>query len=162
VNLCIDVLRALPCPTVLVPGNNESLEQLHAACLGWQGVHVVHGSGVTLQGIPFFGLGGGVPVTPFGAWSYDFTEAEAAEHLRDFPFGGVLVSHSPPLGILDRASNGKHLGSATVRQLVTTHEPALVVCGHIHACWARRETVGHTLVVNAGPAGVLVELPSDK
>ena len=79
VGVCIDILRDLPCPAVVVPGNNESLEELRAACSGWAGVHVLHGSGVEIDGVHFFGLGGGVPMTPFGSWSWDFSEVQAAE-----------------------------------------------------------------------------------
>ena len=42
---------------------------------------MLHGSAVAIAGVTFFGLGGGVPVTPFGAWSYDFTEEQAANLL---------------------------------------------------------------------------------
>lgn len=158
VGVCIDVLRGLPCPAVVVPGNNESLAELRDACRGWPGVHVLHGTGVTINGVNFFGLGGGVPVTPFGSWSYDFSEDQAAELLKDFPAGGVLVSHSPPKGCLDVDGSGESRGSTTVRELIRTKRPALVVCGHIHACAGRTEILDGTLVVNAGPDGVSVEV----
>jgi Icc-related predicted phosphoesterase len=159
VAICIDVLKDMPCPTVVVPGNNESLDELRAACRGWDKVHVLHGTGVVINGLNFFGLGGGVPVTPFGSWSYDFSEDEAAELLKDFPPGGVLVSHSPPKGCLDVDGNGTSRGSTTVRDVILAKRPALVVCGHIHASWGRTEEFGDTMVVNAGPKGVIVELP---
>jgi Icc-related predicted phosphoesterase len=158
VGVCIDVLRALPCPTVVVPGNNESLDELRDACRGWAGVHVLHGSGVTINGVEFFGLGGGVPVTPFGSWSYDFREDEAAELLREFLPGGVLVSHSPPKGCLDVDGGGDSRGSTAVRDLIVAKKPTLVVCGHIHACAGRTELFHGTTVVNAGPHGVLLEI----
>jgi uncharacterized protein len=161
VGVCIDVLRDLPCPAVVVPGNNESLDELRSACVGWAGVHVLHGDGVEIHGVQFFGLGGGVPVTPFGSWSWDFTEEQAAELLRDFPAGGVLVSHSPPKGCLDVDSNGTSRGSKTVRELILAKHPALVVCGHIHACGGRTETFHGTTVTNAGPSGVVIEIPSE-
>src|SRR6476619_1571576 len=101
VSVCIDVLRGMPCPTVVVPGNNESLDELRDACRGWERVHVLHGTGVAIDGVNFYGLGGGVPVTPFGAWSYDFSEDQATELLKACPAGAVLVSHSPPKGCLD-------------------------------------------------------------
>src|SRR5437762_13748930 len=84
VSVCIDVLRDMPCPTVVVPGNNESLDELRVACEGWNGVHVLHGNSVSIRGVNFFGLGGGVPITPFGSWSYDFSEEQAEELLKDF------------------------------------------------------------------------------
>lgn len=159
---CIDVLRDLPCPAVVVAGNNESLDELRAACAGWAGVHVLHGSGVEIAGVPFFGLGGGVPVTPFGSWSWDFSEADAAELLANLPSGGVLVSHSPPKGCLDVDSNGTSRGSETVRDAIVAKRPALVVCGHIHACGGRTELYHGSVVVNAGPGGVVLELSAGR
>jgi len=160
VGACIDVLNDLSCPAVVVPGNNESLAELQAACRGWDKVHVLHGNGVTIQGVKFFGLGGGVPVTPFGSWSYDFTEDQAEELLKDFPPGGVLVSHSPPKGCLDVDGNGASRGSTMVRDLILSKQPELVVCGHIHACGGRTERLHRTTVVNAGPRGLVFEIPS--
>src|SRR5262245_21954286 len=77
INMCINVLRSAQCPAVLVPGNNESLEELTVACKSWRQAHVLHGSKTEIDGVTFFGLGAGVPVTPFGAWSFDLTEDEA-------------------------------------------------------------------------------------
>jgi Icc-related predicted phosphoesterase len=162
VGVCIDVLRDLPCPTVVVPGNNESLEELRDACRGWVGVHVLHGTGVKIDGVNYFGLGGGVPVTPFGAWSYDFSEEQAAELLKGFPPGGVLVSHSPPKGCLDVDASGESRGSTAVRDLVIAKKPALVVCGHIHACAEWTKTFHETTVVNAGPNGMVVEVAGER
>src|SRR5262249_51349367 len=133
VRACLDVLRAVGRPAVLVAGNNESTEELAEACREWPHAHVLHGSGVCIGGVEFFRLGGGIPVTPFGPWSYDFTEEEAAELLTDCPPGCVLVSHSPPKGAVDVSSGGRSLGSVAVREAILRLRPVLVVCGHIHA-----------------------------
>ena len=154
VRLCTEVLRAADRPAILVAGNNESTDELAAACRDWPRAHVLHGSAVTLLGVTFFGLGGGVPVTPFGSWSYDFTEEEAARLLADCPPGCVLVSHSPPKGAVDRSSRGQSLGSVAVRDAILRVRPRLVVCGHIHGSGGQVGAVGETPVVNAGPAGV--------
>ncbi len=154
----VAVLRAMACPTVLVPGNGETFDELRDACSAWAEAHVLHGTGAHIAGQAFFGLGGGVPVTPFGSWSFDFTEDEAEELLADCPSGAVLVSHSPPHGAVDRDSRGESLGSVAVRQTIDATEPRLVVCGHIHACAGQREALGATTVVNAGPEGLLFEL----
>lgn len=150
----IGVLRAIQCPTVLVPGNAESFEELRDACQGWPHAHVLHGSACEFDGIPFFGVGGGIPVTPFGAWSYDFDEDQARAMLAECPAGGVLVVHSPPRGLLDQDSSGRSLGSLAIREAVDRLAPRLVVCGHIHASSGQVATHGPTTVVNAGPAGV--------
>lgn len=153
VGVCIDVLRAIDRPAVLVAGNNESTEELTEACRAWPQAHVLHGSGVMLAGVPFFGVGGGIPVTPFGPWSYDFTEEEAVELLAGCPEGCVLVSHSPPKGAVDVSSGGRSLGSVAVRDAVLSRRPRLVVCGHIHASAGQQALLGNSPVVNAGPDG---------
>jgi Icc-related predicted phosphoesterase len=156
---CIDVLRAIERPAILVAGNNESTEELVAACDRWPQARVLHGTSATAGGVEFFGIGGGVPVTPFGSWSYDFTEEQAARLLAACPGGGcVLVSHSPPKGCVDVASNGRSLGSTAVRDAVMRCRPALVVCGHIHGSAGKHAMLGDTLVVNAGPAEVVWDL----
>ncbi len=155
---CIEILQAIDRPTVVVAGNNESTPELQQACANWPAAVVLHGIGTGIDRVPFFGLGGGIPVTPFGSWSYDFTEEEATSLLQDCPSGGVLVSHSPPQGVLDQSSRGTSLGSRAVRQTILDRQPRLVVCGHIHASGGQQEMLGETLVVNAGPAGLVVTL----
>ena len=73
----IEILREVDKPVVLVPGNGESDVELREACAGWPSAHVLHGGVATFAGVPFYGIGGGIPVTPFGEWSFDFTDDEA-------------------------------------------------------------------------------------
>lgn len=158
VRVCIDVLRSTGKPAMLVAGNNESTEELAEACRDWPQAHVLHGSAVTFGGVTFFGIGGGIPVTPFGAWSYDFTEEQAVGLLAGCPRGCVLISHSPPKGAVDVDSRGRSLGSAAVRDAVLRLQPCLVVCGHIHASAGQHALLGCSPVVNAGLAGFEWEL----
>lgn len=154
ISVCVDILKTIEKPAVLVAGNNETTEELRAACKGWASAHILHGTSVTIEGTTFFGLPGAVPVTPFGAWSFDFTEEQAAKLLASCPPGCVLVTHSPPHGSLDRSSQGFSLGSTAVRDAVLRLVPRLVVCGHIHACGGRMVQLGRVPIVNAGPNGI--------
>jgi len=151
----IDALSAIETPTVLVPGNAETEEELRSACADWPSAHVLHGDGWTFEGVPFYGIGGGIPVTPFGAWSYDFSEEEAEQLLADCPARAVLVSHSPPKGVVDRDSKGQSLGSTAIRAVVEDRVPRLTVCGHIHGSGGQEGTLAATPVVNAGPEGLI-------
>ncbi|MBI4771883.1 MAG: metallophosphoesterase family protein [Chloroflexi bacterium] len=159
ISACIRILREVTRPTVLVAGNNETTDELREACRGWPSAHVLHGASVTLAGLTFYGIGGGIPVTPFGAWSYDFSEDQAGELLANCPAGCILVSHSPPHGVVDLTPQGKHLGSAAIRDAVMRVQPRLVVCGHIHACGGQKGTLGRTPVINAGPQGMEWHVP---
>jgi Icc-related predicted phosphoesterase len=147
----IEALSAITKPAVLVPGNAESDTELWQACASWSTAHVLHGQALQIAGARFFGLGGGVPPTPF-PWSFDLSEDEAAAKLASCPEGAILVVHSPPKGHVDDAG-GRHLGSESILAAIERKRPALVVCGHIHQCWGREATIGTTPVVNVGPEG---------
>jgi Icc-related predicted phosphoesterase len=143
-------------PVLLVPGNNESASALSRAAAALPDATVLHGDGVTIDGVEFFGLGGGVPPTPF-PWSWDLSEADAAAKLADCPEGAVLIVHSPPRGYVDEAF-GRHLGSRAVRAAIEAKRPPLALCGHIHQCWGQEGTIGDTRVVNLGPRGHFFQL----
>ena len=96
----IAALAAIETPTVLVPGNNETEDALREAATGWSAATVLHGDGTTIDGVEFYGLGAGIPVTPWD-WSFDLDDAAAAAMLAPCPEGAILVLHSPPQGHCD-------------------------------------------------------------
>jgi Icc-related predicted phosphoesterase len=157
-DISIEALQLINKPTILVPGNSESFEELKAACKDWKEAIVFHGAVYQLNNYEFYGVGGGIPITPFGDWSYDFSEEEARELLSGCPTGGILVTHSPPKGVVDKASFGKNLGSVSIRETILAKHPLLVVCGHIHESSGKYGKLGDSVVINAGPRGVVWEV----
>lgn len=153
----IGALAAIEAPTVLVPGNNETAEALRAATADWKAAAVLHGEGATIDGVEFFGLGAGIPVTPW-EWSFDLDEESAAEMLAGAPRGGVMVLHSPPRGHCDAAGDGSHFGSEALRAAIEAKQPRLAVCGHIHESWGCASQIGPTEVRNLGPRGTWLEV----
>jgi Icc-related predicted phosphoesterase len=140
-----------------VPGNNETEAALREAAAGWDAATVLHGESVEVGGVTFFGLGGGIPVTPWD-WSFDLTEEAAAALLAQMPEGCVLVLHSPPYGHVDTSSRGQHLGSWAILRAIEERQPRLAVWGHIHESWGQESGIGSTPVHNLGPGGKLLEL----
>jgi Icc-related predicted phosphoesterase len=153
----IDVLAAIEAPTVLVPGNNETEEDLRAAAAGWEGATVLHGEGTTIDGVEVYGLGAGVPITPWD-WSFDLDDEAAAEMLAACPQGALLVLHSPPKDHCDEAGSGNHFGSEALLRAIEDKRPRLAVCGHIHESWGCESRIGETPVRNLGPKGAWLEL----
>jgi Icc-related predicted phosphoesterase len=153
----IEALSAIETPTFLVPGNNETEEALREACRDWPAATVLHGGGAERDGVALFGLGAGVPVTPWD-WSFDLDEEQAGRMLADCPQGAVLISHSPPHGHCDVSGAGEHLGSTAVFEAIESKRPRLVLCGHIHESWGKRSRVGDTEVINLGPGGEEIDL----
>jgi len=153
----IGALAAIEKPTVLVPGNNETEEALREATAGWSAATVLHGEGATIEGTEFYGLGAGVPVTPWD-WSFDLDEEAAGGMLADCPEGAVLVLHSPPRGHCDSGGGDTHFGSAALLAAIEAKRPRLAVCGHIHESWGCESQVGDTPLYNLGPKGTRLEL----
>lgn len=152
----IAALAAIEAPTVLVPGNNETDEALREAVAAWSAATVLHGEGTTIDGVEFFGLGAGVPVTPWD-WSFDLDDETASEMLAPCPEEAILVLHSPPRGHCDANGSGDHFGSDALRQAVEQKHPRLAVCGHIHESWGCQSQLGETPIHNLGPSGAWLE-----
>jgi uncharacterized protein len=153
----IDALSAIQAPTVVIPGNNETADALREACAAWESATVLHGETAELDGVEFFGLGAGVPTTPWD-WSFDLSDDEAAELLRGCPEGAFMALHSPPYGHCDQSGNGEHLGSTAILEAIELRRPPAAVCGHIHESWGTESQIAGTRVLNVGPSGTWVEL----
>jgi uncharacterized protein len=148
----IEVISHILKPTLLVAGNNETDVELRAACRAWPSARVLHGDGVAIDGVRFFGVGGAAP-TPW-EWSFDLEEAEFDAYFASCAAADVLVVHSPPWGVLD-GSGAAHYGSKGVRRAIEMLSPRHVFCGHIHEFFGREENIGLSLVHNVGPGGRL-------
>jgi Icc-related predicted phosphoesterase len=153
----IEALAAIEAPTVLVPGNNETADALREASASWETATVLHGEGTTIEGVEFFGLGAGIPVTPWD-WSFDLSDEEADRRLAACPESAVLVLHSPPQGHCDSAGDGSHFGSPALLRAIEAKRPRLAVCGHIHESWGCESEVDGTPVRNLGPKGTWLEV----
>jgi len=153
----IAALAGIEAPTVLVPGNNETLDELRRAAASWGAATVLHGDSAEIEGRTFYGLGGGIPVTPWD-WSFDVEETDAERALAGLPADAVLVVHSPPQGHCDQAGNGMNLGSRAILAAIEAKQPVLAVCGHIHEAWGQTSEIGATPVANLGPSGTWFEV----
>jgi Icc-related predicted phosphoesterase len=139
-------------PFLVVPGNNETEDALRSAT----DATVLHGEGV--DGRSLWGLGAGIPTTPWD-WSFDLSEEEAAERLEGMPESlDLLILHSPPYGHCDVSGQGKHLGSRAILEAIEAKQPRVAVCGHIHESWGQESRIGETQVINLGPDGRVIEL----
>jgi len=143
------LLEGITAPMVVVPGNAESDAELSGAARG--GTTVLHGRGTEIVGLNLFGLGYGIPPTPFGDWSCDMTETRAAELLAACTSADILILHSPPKGVADLTSTGLSVGSIAIFEAIERIQPKLAVCGHIHDSWGKTGQIGSTKIVNLGP-----------
>jgi uncharacterized protein len=147
----IDLLRGISVPTIFVAGNHDNLDELRDACRGFDAIHLLHGEGVIVGGVSFFGLGFEIPARRHEPWNQRLDEAEAAKLLRHCPQGAILATHSPPFGVADVQTTGAHEGSRSIREKVEAAKPRLHLCGHIHHAWGASGVIGECPVHNLGP-----------
>lgn len=141
-----------------LPGNHDffhCVPDLEAA-----GVHIINLSGrtATVEGVSFYGY----RFVPYleGEWCGELREHEIAEHALEFPDVDVLVTHSPPAGILDAAHGDRHGSTALANEYLYHREgrwPRVWLCGHVHE-GVGRMPFGDTLVVNSATTYQVVEL----
>jgi Icc-related predicted phosphoesterase len=63
----------------------------------------------------------------------------------------IIVSHTPPRGVLDRALRfgEEAVGSLALRDFVEDEKRScLVICGHVHSCGGRYERLNNAVIVN--------------
>ena len=142
---------------LFVCGNAESPEELREAT----SAEVLHGTSVRRNGLNIAGLGGAVPPLPKLPWpSYDIEEEAAADLLAKLDATDILISHSPPLGVVDtvRSLGDRHIGSQAVADAARRLTPQYLLCGHVHDCWGQSGQIGSTTVRNLGPRPTWLEV----
>ncbi len=148
-------LEPIAAKSVLVPGNNESLEALRSVT----SAEVLHGQATARDGLVIVGLGGGIPPLPKMPWgSWDMTEEEAEAALAPFESCDILICHSPPRGVGDHLAGTGHIGSVSLRVAIERMKPKIAVFGHVHDDWGAEARIGDTICRNLGPGGWEIEL----
>lgn len=132
---------------VIVPGNHDwavqredgipadgLFELVGVQMLGFRDENVVEHGGLRFAGAPWM---------PFPArhsgWAFERHDEELDVLWNKVPPADVLVTHVPPLGILDENHRGDHLGCPVLRRHVFDRiRPRLHVFGHVHESYGRR------------------------
>lgn len=100
----------------------------------------------------------GSPWTPyFLGWAFNLERGHRIrEKWNKIPRGiDILVTHGPPMGILDLTYDGEHVGCKDLLDIVMRVRPKLHVFGHIHMCGGQSVKVGNPPItfVNAAVLG---------
>lgn len=86
---------------------------------------------VTVEGRRFYGT----PWVPqiSDNWNFEASATLRNERTQAIPAGlDLLITHAPPLDVLDQAWNGDHAGCEYIREAVLRDAPTHHVFGHIH------------------------------
>lgn len=111
------------------------------------GIHYLNDSGITIEGIHFWGS----PVQPqFFNWAFNRKRgSEIQKHWDQIPMEtDILITHGPPHEILDLNIEGEEVGCENLKNQVMKVNPRFHVFGHIHEAYGRR-MVANTEFINA-------------
>ena len=143
---------------MLVPGNNETVDALRDAARSWAAATVLHGEGTAIDGTEFFGLGAGIPVTPWD-WSFDLDDDEATGDAGALPGGSgagpalaargatATAPATAPTSAARRCCGRSRRSGRGWRSAATSTSPG-----------AARAEIGSTPIRNLGPTGTWIEL----
>lgn len=117
---------------ILVPGNHdfyfEKPEQIGKVP---ENINLLIDRGVKINGFQFWGS----PVTP-GMENWAFNKERGTQirnHWNLIPKEtDILITHTPPYGILDEISSGIKLGCEELKQILDVVHPKYHLFGHIH------------------------------
>lgn len=122
---------------IFIAGNHDDC-MLDASLEGLpDDVHYLCDSGITIDGISFYGAP--MFVTVEGA------ELKGIEHYEQIPDNiDVLITHRPPLGILDSIDGNLHCGSSVLLDKVSKNKPKMHLFGHVHDVYGTMDWKGIT------------------
>lgn len=172
-----DFLRAQPHPhKIVIAGNHDRCFEsaLDEAAGHFHGLTFLHDSGSELDGLGVWGS----PWQPwFLNWAFNLQRGpELAEKWALIPEAtDVLITHGPPMGVLDQTVMGEAVGCADLMARLEVVRPRVHVFGHIHEGYGTAH-IDHgagpgTLCVNASTCtlayratnpAVVVDLPRDR
>ncbi|MEM0049404.1 MAG: hypothetical protein QW424_00720 [Candidatus Bathyarchaeia archaeon] len=117
-------------------------------------VYEIHNTWIDMGRILIVGLEGSTcGFGPSGHYSEGSVRLRL-ELAREFSEGKklVIVSHSPPRGVLDRAMRfgDEAIGSLALRDFLEEegNNVVLIICGHVHRCGGMHEKINNATVIN--------------
>lgn len=136
---------------LVVPGNHDIHVQLYPG----PAFHEMRQAGTRILGthpnafkhtLPNGMTVGAVPyVTNLPGWAFNRTEEEIDAYMDSLGRVDIVVSHSPPAGILDAGMEGgraSHWGVKAMRRYLKRFQPSIWICGHVHEQYGTAEVEG--------------------
>jgi hypothetical protein len=144
----------LKTPMFLVPGNHED-ESLEKKCEKLK--HITYAHKALYQhkeySFLFYGLNGFSTEDEYAKKFFD----TAMEDVKKNQIV-IFISHGPPHNTKLDNIDGGHYGDKELRKAILKYKPQLFICGHFHDNFGKQQVLKHTLLLNPGPTGKILEI----
>lgn len=148
------ILNKIGKPVLLIPGNHEEDEPLEEYCEELENITYIDRRAIEIDGLNIFGYGGG----GFNTRDKELEKIlpELKKHLKE---PSIIITHAPPYGTkLDNLPYFGHVGNKSITKLIKEIKPKILLCGHLHEFFGKKQKIGNTLVINPGPVGSFIEI----
>jgi len=152
--ICAD-LNKIGVPVLVIHGNHELKNEMKAVSAMFENIIFIHKKLYRIGKHVFIGYGGGgfsLRDSEFVKWTKTITQKiKKGDKV-------VLMFHGPPYGTnLDKIVGG-YCGNKDYRDFIKKTTLSLVVCGHIHENFEKKDKIGENKIINPGPYGKVVNL----
>ncbi len=114
---------------IFIGGNHDEILQTWVPSLP-ENVFYLENSSIEIEGVTFWGSPNTVS---FFGMPFEEDEEILSEIYSEIPTNvDVLITHVPPLGVLDANSRGKNCGSVSLSNILEDIHPKVHVFGHVH------------------------------
>lgn len=136
---------------ILIAGNHDRIFELQpdvAQVFLNKNIIYLQDEEVIIEGIKFYGTPWQLP---FNNWAFNLPEEELDKKFSKIPNDvDVLITHSPPYGILDSIPSRSNLGSKSLLKHVLRITPKVHIFGHIHGGYGMwRDEENNIVFINA-------------
>lgn len=159
----ISRLNDMPVPVLAVRGNTD-LARVEDLFDRFSNIYPLHLKETIMQDMRFVGLSGTLPL-PFSS-RICVREADTINKLKPLlNRSSILVAHPPPRGTLDQVLGRFHAGCRGLREIISTAQPKLMICGHIHET-PGTAFLGNSRIVNCSigrtGGGAVIDVETDR
>lgn len=120
---------------ILIGGNHdfylEKMSEEELNSLIPINIHYLNNSGISIGELNIWGS----PITPGGGnWAFRKARGtEIAEYWNSIPTDtNILITHTPPYGIMDRLKDKSHIGCEELKKKLTSLNLQFHIFGHLH------------------------------
>ena len=142
-------------PVVVIPGNHEEGAPFEELCEELENIINAHSAIISTEHATIFGYGGG------GFAKEDKVleniVKKVKKQLPKQPL--IMVTHAPPRNTnMDKVPHYGHVGNASINFAISYLKPKLLLCGHIHEGFQKKDKIDGTIILNPGPEGKIINL----
>ena len=152
----MEELSSIKKEIIVVHGNHEDEKNMRKLCKA-KNVHFIHKGKKKIGDILFIGYGGG---------GFNFEDPEFEKMTKKFEKWikenkarkVVLVTHAPPYGTKLDDLYGESVGNISFREFLIKGKVDMLLCGHLHENFNKKDKLKKTVLINPGPNGKIITI----